>query len=81
MAKGAPPPFMRGRGGPPAAPISKAAAMAPPPRRAPPPPPATVQGPAADAAMANMQAGAPAFKKGGKVGGSFPKGKTAKMPR
>ena len=75
MAKGAPPPFMRGRGAPPAAPISKAAAMAPPPRRAPPPPPAAA--PPMDPTMA----GAPAFRKGGKVGGSFPKGKQTKMPR
>ena len=80
MAKGAPS-FSRGRGDPPGGGSAKLPRWHRQPGVQALPLPATVLVAAADAAMANMQAGAPAFKKGGKVGGSFPKGKTAKMPR
>jgi len=79
MAKGAPPPFLRGKGAAAAPPARGSMGRPPPapPRRAPPP----MAPPAGPPPMDPTMAGAPAFNKGGKVGGSFPKGKQAKMPR
>jgi hypothetical protein len=77
MAKGRPPPafLQRGRAAAPPPMAAPRRAPAPPPRRAPAPPPME---PDADDMGGG---GAPAFRKGGKVGGSFPMGKSAKMPR
>jgi hypothetical protein len=65
MAKGRPPPFVT-RGKAAAMPARMSRAAA----SAPPMPPPD-----------EMSGGPPAFRKGGKVGGSFPMGKKAKMPR
>jgi hypothetical protein len=83
MAKGRPPPFVtRGKAAP--VPARASRGKAPPPSfegsRRDVEMPGAPEGSPADMALDRQQAGM-AFRKGGKVGGSFPMGKQAKMPK